>query len=353
MKIRFLLAIATITFCTTATHAEGTTIQLLSSDDDNSGSDSYVVVKDNKILNHLDLGVTLGTTGIGIDAAMPLGDYVKVRAGFTYMPKFTVPFHFDLMSYTSDGSAVSQSTFDNAKTLLDNLAGFEVNQRVTINGKANMYMFKLLFDIYPFKTNKHWNVTAGFYIGNKKVGTAINDIVEAPTLVAVGIYNGLYDYVTTTDFIAEPIYDTYYLDPDVADVLKEKFESYGRMGIHAGYFSHDIYDDEGNLVHAKGDPYLMEPDSDGTVSAKAIVNAFRPYLGLGYNTTLDKAKRLSFSVEAGALFWGGSPKIITHEGVDLLSDVENVSGRLNDYLEIFDALTVYPVLNFRISYAIF
>ena len=32
------------------------------------------------MFNHLDLGVTLGTTGIGLDAAMPVGDWLRGHA---------------------------------------------------------------------------------------------------------------------------------------------------------------------------------------------------------------------------------------------------------------------------------
>ena len=318
-----------------------------------AGDTATAAVKDRNVFNHMDLGLTLGTTGVGIELAMPIGSQVKVRTGVAYMPKFSVPFHFDLMSYTADGTAVSESSFESAKEILDNLAGFEVNQRVKVNGKPNMFTFKFLVDVYPFRSNKHWHLTAGFYIGPKKVATAVNDIAEAPTLVSVGIYNGLYDYFTTTDFIETPLYGTYYLDPDNADALKARFEGYGRMGIHVGDFSRDVYDSDGNLIHSKGDPYIMEPGSDGTVRAKALVNVFRPYLGLGYTTTLDRAKRLSFSVEGGAMFWGGSPKVVTHEGIDLVNDLENISGSLGDYVDLISKLKVYPVLNFRISYAIF
>ena len=48
-----------------------------------------------KIIKHLDLGVTLGTEGIGLDVAVPVVDnLVNVRAGFTYMPRFDATMHF-------------------------------------------------------------------------------------------------------------------------------------------------------------------------------------------------------------------------------------------------------------------
>ena len=42
------------------------------------------------ILNHMDVGVNAGTLGIGIDVAVPVGNYVRLRAGYNYMPRFTI-----------------------------------------------------------------------------------------------------------------------------------------------------------------------------------------------------------------------------------------------------------------------
>lgn len=331
------------------------------------------------LFNHLEVGVTLGSTGIGVDAAMPVGDFVKLRTGVAYMPPVSVPLHFDLMNYKASGSAITNSTFDKAQSLMENLAGFEVNRNVTINGKPNMFTFKLLADVYPFRTNKHWHFTAGFYLGPKKVAKAINDIKEMPTLVAVGLYNGMYDYVMNTDFIDQPIYDDVYMDPDVADRLKEQFGAYGRIGIHMGDFvNRYTTDTNGNKVNQ---PFLLEPYKDGTVWAEALVNVFRPYIGFGYGGAIDKAKKWNVSFDCGAMLWGGSPKLISYErtvdyktvittdehgnqssskekivsynDIDLIHDVQNVSGKAGDYIKVIKALKVYPVLNFRISYTIF
>ena len=53
--------------------------------------------KDKGILNHMDVSVTAGSTGLGVDFAMPLGEYVKVRAGGTWMPHFRVGVQYELL----------------------------------------------------------------------------------------------------------------------------------------------------------------------------------------------------------------------------------------------------------------
>ena len=52
--------------------------------------------KEHNIFQHLDISLTAGTTGIGIDVASPVGKYVQLRAGYEFMPRFTKRMKFDL-----------------------------------------------------------------------------------------------------------------------------------------------------------------------------------------------------------------------------------------------------------------
>ncbi len=324
----------------------------------------------NKLFNHMDLGFTLGTPGFGFDIAMPIGDVVKVRTGISYVPPVKVPLHFNLMSYSN--GVVTDGNFSKAQELLKSMTGFDVNRNVTVDGKPDMINWKLLVDVYPFRNNKHWHFTAGFYLGNKKIATAVNGLKEAPTLVGVGMYNSLYDFFTGTDewgdpnYLSKPIYNDVYIDPEVGDAMRDKFLGYGRMGVHMGDYVDQfitVTDENGNEKQVKK-PFMMVPGNDATLRAEAIVNRFRPYVGFGYGSHLGKEKRLYVGFDLGAMFWGGHPKIITYNGVkedpndpdyavDLTRDVENVRGKVGDYIKFVKALKVYPVLEFRISYAIF
>ena len=74
--------------------------------------------------NHLDLSVSLGTSGIGFDLATPVGNYVQLRAGFEFMPGFHAGIDFPIEvggepaeKYDDQGHRV-ESRFDRlAKTL--------------------------------------------------------------------------------------------------------------------------------------------------------------------------------------------------------------------------------------------
>ena len=113
------------------------------------------------------------------------------------------------------------------------------------------------------------------------------------------------------------------------------------MGMHVGE-----YDD--------GTAYLMEPGDDGMVRAEMKTNAFKPYLGAGYGGRLLKNNdKFHIAVDLGAMFWGGSPRVVTHDGTDLIRDVSNISGKVGNYVSLAKTFKVFPVLDVRLVYNIF
>ena len=320
--------------------------------------------KDKNFFNHMDLGVTLGTTGIGIEAGMPVCDMVRLRTGFSYMPRFEVPMTFGIQ--VGDDPETSASKFNKMASVLQDLTGNPVDDHVEMTGKAKMWNWNLLFDVYPLKHNKHWRVTAGFFLGPSNVAEAFNKTESMASLVAVSIYNNMYDKLhgkTKRELASVKLvdlsvlgekYSDIYFDLDLLVKLQQGFDNAGRMGIHLGNYVRDVEDEDGNVIHKKGEPYIMTPDQDHMVKANMEVNAFKPYLGLGYEGRLVKGNdRLKVSVDGGVMLWGGKPSVFTHDGTDLINDVEGVTGKVGDYVDAISKLTVFPVLNVKFSYTIF
>ena len=308
------------------------------------------------MFNHLDLGVTLGTTGIGLDAAMPVGDYVKLRTGFEVMPRFNYDMNFGVESFDGTGTTIDQSTFNRMAEVLYGLTGFKVDQNVTMKGKPTMWNFKFMVDVYPFKNNKHWHFTAGFHWGPSKIAEAVNAQEDSPSLFAVGMYNHIYD-VAYADWVLDiptPLIETettgaVYMDPS----MEKTILSMGRMGIPIGKYSHEMTDAQGN-VHKKGETYYMQPNENSMVTVDARTNSFKPYLGVGYEGRLIKGNdNYKIGFDAGLMFWGGTPSIITHDGMDLANDVEDINGKVGDYVKLIKGVKVFPVLNLRITRRIF
>lgn len=287
------------------------------------------------VFNHLDLSVVAGTEGIGLDVAAPLGNMFQVRAGYSFVPHIEPNMYFGIEGgkIGDDGKWVS-TKFEKMAAKLEELTGYSVDDQITMKGEPNFHNFKLLVDVFPFH-NKHWHFTTGFYWGASTVAKAYNTTEDMPSLLAVGIYNNIYNKVLA----GEPIIgDDIYLSPDYEDKIK----SYGRMGIHMG----DKVSD--------GTPYMMEPDANGMVKARIKVNSFRPYLGAGYGGALLKNNdKYSISCDLGVLFWGGKPQIITHDGTDLARDVRNVGGKAGDYVDVIKKFTVYPIINVRLTRRLF
>ena len=222
-------------------------------------------------------------------------------------------------------------------------------------GKPTINNFKFLVDVFPFKNNKHWHFTAGFYWGPSQFAEAVNTTETMVSLVSARIYNSMYDKAINgghlIDFSKFTDMDNIYIDLPPEAVAK--LTKFGRVGFAVGYYSHDMVDNKG-VEHKAGDRYIVEPDEKCMVHVYAKSNSFKPYLGFGYGGRLVKNRddwKVSF--DCGAMFWGGTPDLYVHDGTNLSKDVERVNGQVGTYVKLFKAFKVYPVLGFRLTKRIF
>ena len=302
-------------------------------------------VKGSNIFHKLDASITLGTTGVGIDLSSPIGNYLQLRAGYDFVPRFH--YHMNFGVQVGDDPSKSDSKFQRLSGLLKDVTGFDVDNQIEMIGKPTMNNFKFLVDVFPLRNNKNFYITAGFYLGSSQIAEAVNATEDMPSLMAVSIYNNIYNKVANY----EPIFEDNFLPYEVEERIRDY---YGRMAIHIGDYSKDIYDSNGGLLHSKGDPYMMEPDENSMCKATVKVNSFKPYLGLGYGGRLFKNNnKYRVAVDCGLLFWGGTPSIITHDGTDLAKDVDNISGKVGDYVDILKRFRAYPVISVRFTKTIF
>lgn len=300
--------------------------------------------KDKNVADQLNVGVSLSSMGIGLEAGTRVTRWVDVRAGVDWVPRFSLPMSFSLNTYSND---IPTGNLDKVASMLYDLTGISIDETVHMNGKGSMVNFKFMVDVFPIPNNHHWHITAGFYAGTSMIAKAINAYDEKPTLVGLNIYNRGYDYFTNPDLdiFSVPLGGGTYMDPAEVERIRERFLEYGKMGIHIGDFK------------SNGSTYFMQPSPDGTISAKAFVNHFKPYLGLGYSTHLDKAHRWFVGVELGCVFWGGAPKVLNHDyatdtDIDFTTELTNIRGKVGKYMDVVKALPVYPLVAVRFSYNI-
>ena len=124
------------------------------------------------IFDHLSAGVTLGTTGIGIDVAAPVTDYLQVRAGYDFFSGFS---HKEDVDYRAKG---------------------QPTKKTEVKGDMYLSNAKLLLDIFPSR-NSRFRVTTGFYIGSKDIVKAKNTIPVTAFDPGEGLLIG--DYIVGFD----------------------------------------------------------------------------------------------------------------------------------------------------------
>ena len=193
------------------------------------------------IFNSLAVGVSASTTGIGIDVASPIGSYLAVRAGVSFMPNFT---------YSTDVDVDIEGSYEgNIPTSID------------VEGGMGRTAGEILLNVYPFKSSSFF-VCGGAYFGGGK-------------LIKIKGHSD-----------------------ELAELIKEGQE----VGIEIG----------------------------------------------NYRIPVDPKKRIGFMFEMGVQFHN-TPKVYTNNGdlSDLTAEADN------DFTDIIDKLTVYPVLKFRLCGKIF
>ena len=288
-----------------------------------------------KPFKHLDFGVSAGTTGLGFDLSLPIYDRFRVRAGFSFVPQFDKKINFGIDATEQyEDEELFTDRFNQIANKISDLTSLKIKDNVDMIGTPSFYNGSMLVDFYPIKKNA-FRVTAGFYWGKSRIASSCNSAEDMSTLLGVSMYNLFYGRIEN----GEPLIgDDIYLSPE----LEMKFLEIGRLGFHVG----DKVDD--------GTPYMMEPGEDSTIKVDVFVNSFKPYLGVGYGGQLSKkANAPSLEFDAGMLFWGGTPDIITHDGTNLAKDVVNIGGKVGRYVNTMKAIRVYPVLNLRLSFPLF
>ena len=230
------------------------------------------------LFNHVGLGVSLGTDGIGIDLAAPVTDYASLRAGVSFWPKLSYKTDIDL----NDNNSLVEPNID-------------------VEGKLNVFDFKLLADAYPFKGSS-FHVTAGVFFGKKELVSVNN----------------------TSPVIKDPA-------------------KYGKLGVKLG-------------------DYRISTDKNGNIQADVAVNTVKPYLGIGFGRAVPKKSRVSVSCDFGVQFWG-CPRLGAMTKDDWgnetyhkfkSSDLDEYDDEdLKDGLELAEKFKVFPVLNIRINGRIF
>lgn len=294
-------------------------------------------MKSHSVFNSVELAVNIGTTGLGFELASPMTDWAKLRVGADFMPKFKRDMELQTVNY--DGAS-SGDNFDRINEMMFDLTGQSVDRTLNTVSKPTMNTLRVLIDIYPFKSNRHWHFTAGFFVGGSSIGSTVNTADAMSSLMALKMYDALYRTTTSEDFVKKPedhpLFGFLTFNEQSAEQFQKKMLNAGQLGIYVG-------------DNSDGTPCILLPDDEGIFKMKSKVNRFRPYIGFGYGGNLSRDGRWQASFDAGVQFWGGVPKLTANDGT-VLNDLTNLSKDVRSYIDLMKAMPVYPTIDLRISY---
>lgn len=275
---------------------------------------------------HLDVALSLGTSGIGFDLGTPLCEWAQLRLGYELMIPLTKKFSVPV--YVGDNN----EDFYKMQAYMYDLTRYKITKFVGMEGDLTMNNLKLLVDFFPFANIKKLRVTVGFYYGSSQIAKIFTDGSAKPALSCISSFNKLYDTAKEGD----------------------KRLEMGLAGLYWGKFDRDVTNSDGEIIYIKGDSYLMQPDDDNTITVPVKTNAFKPFLGVGYEFGLQKKKDdWKLAIDAGAMFWGGTPSMHTSDGVNITKDLTDIPGKKGDYIKKLKSLKVYPVIGVRLVRNIF
>lgn len=263
----------------------------------------------------LSFGLEVGTTGAGVELAMPIvTDHIIIKAGFN-APAISYAF-----SSAVDPSEINYQ-IDEVNYQLASLGIDErINTRfsdITLSARPvlNLSMAKVMFELYPFKKSS-FHITAGAYFG---MGT---DGFISSTFTT--------DEVFWSDFTA--------LQEEVAQ-LNGKYQDV------PGYEAYDI--DALRFSAGNRTFEMTGKDGKGYLDASLMVAKVRPYVGLGFGRSVPK-KHFGFQLDLG-LWYHGTPSLTSTTEVAYDASAES----LIDDLSLLDQVAFYPQISLRLTYKIF
>ena len=283
---------------------------------------------------HLGASIEFGTTGLGINLSYPvISDHLVVTLGYN-LPELPISSNFDLnISPINDKIGKANNMINRYNDALDKYPQYITGSRlenltslsecnVKIKDKINFGNFKAMVEYYP--TDKsYFHITAGVFVGE---GTWMNISAQAD----------------------KDVWSVY----QKAVELNKQIPDLRNKGIAA---VQDIAPIEGLETAAKvninGDTYHLSPNNGGRIDTKLTVRKIKPYVGVGFGSSVPTKKRLGFQMEIGA-YYQGKPTFESNDMVSYDNSAYN-NQTVDDIVDEIIYLRWYPQVSFRFTGRIF
>ncbi len=248
--------------------------------------------------NHLSVGVTLGTTGIGFELGTTISPYIGLRAGYEFMPNFTVKNTFEY----DRPKALNNVPPELLKERYVDIP--EYGAKIDAKGSPLLKQGNVLVDIFP-GTKSSFHFTVGAYFGKEEI---VSLKAADKTIAAVELYNS---------------------------------------DIKNGYIKAEPQYPNGIYVDFEGYQMGSESMNQGRVELDLKTNSFRPYVGVGFGRTVPRSTigcRFDFGVE----FIGKLKLYDKYRDHEITKDEPGISSDFKDVLKVLGGIPVYPSLKLSI-----
>ncbi len=295
---------------------------------------------------HLGASVEFGTTGFGVNLSYPvITDRLIVTMGYNF-PTIPIKSTIDL---NMKGKLIEASEMSENYNLIKDFYGDVIKEligeenykekfpdiplieardscKTSIKDVLNFKNFKFMVEFYPTNSS-YFHITAGFLIGN---GEWMSISAQADPEVWSAYENA----VRTNSFYPniKELMNDYGFDIDLSSI--EDLENVAKVNIGK-------------------ETYHIKANSGGRINKKLMVNKFKPYLGVGFGSSVPSKRRLGFQMEIGA-YYQGKPTFAGDPEPEEKYDPNAFNNRLID--EIVEDLVYmrwYPQLTFRFTGRIF
>lgn len=295
-------------------------------------------------LQHLGASIEVGTTGAGVNVSFPvITDRLIVTVGYNF-PSVTINSHFDLNASTINSkiNAANNMIGNYNKVIDENPEGAQklgmtkitpINEVDKINtevkAKLNFGNFKLMAEFYPSKSN-YFHFTAGLLIGS-------GEWIDINAQVDEKVWNTYITAMVQNEHIPTLSKN----DPKVIEAgIKLNTDIHPVAGL-----------EDAAKLNIHDETYHLSKDCGGHLNTKLMVNKVKPYIGIGFGSSIPTKRRLGFQTELGA-YYQGKPYFESSAKTEYDKSAFS-SSMVDDIIDNIIYLHWYPQLTFRLTGRIF
>lgn len=289
---------------------------------------------------HLGMSLEAGTTGVGVNLSYPIvTDHLIVTLGYN-LPTYTVNADFDLNGQPiNDRVNQANGMIDNYNKMIDQypdvaaMKGMSKIDRIdnvgTINteveAKLNFTNFKAMLEYYP-TTKSAFHITAGVFVGNG-------------------------EWMTISAQADRAVWSTYTKAVDQNKLIPHLSANELAPGIPATNIGPVEGLEDAAIFNLNGQTFHLAPNCGGRLDTKMTVQKVKPYIGVGFGSSVPTRKRLGCQLELGA-YYQGKPTL--ESPAEVAYDSKAFSSKtVDDIMKTIVHFQWYPQMTLRFTGRLF